>query len=123
MSDKDETQKEANSVWSEFFESLEKCRRVGSELQQANFDALQKYNQALAKILQSPGMEQMNLVGEKWQKIMKDSGLDASMENLKQFGENWQKMMQQSGFDASMQNLKQVGDSWQRIMQNLWKQQ
>ena len=104
----DSKNNEWDSLCGEYSKSLENCKSIFEQIQNASNDMHTKFNQVWEKASAESSPETIKDFTELWQKSMTNAG----MKSFKDFTENWQKSMT----DANASVFKDFTENWQKTL-------
>ncbi len=103
---KEENSNEWDSLWLGYTKSLENWKTLFEQVQNANSDMQEKFNQVWEKASKESSLDTMKSFGDNWQKALSDVG----MKSFKDFSDSWQKAMNETGENA----FKKFTENWQK---------
>jgi len=105
---KESKSNEWDSLWQEYTKSLENWKTLFDQVQKANNEMQNKFNEVWEKATKESSYETMKLFGENWQKALNEAG----MKSFKDFSDAWQKVMNNVGADS----FKNFTETWQKTL-------
>ncbi len=103
---KEEKAIEWDSLWQGYTKSLENWKTLFEQVQKANNDMQEKFNEVWEKASKESSLDTMKSFGDNWQKALSDVG----MKSFKDFSDSWQKAMNETGENA----FKKFTENWQK---------